>query len=63
MEEKASPWALEAAGKLIEEHVVEVENGLDLDKFKTAIAAALTSAYEEGMKSGIVVGRDEPGPQ
>jgi hypothetical protein len=60
MAEKMAPWALEAAGRIVEEHVGEEERGLDLETIKAAIAVALTSAYEDGMKTGNEVGSGEP---
>ena len=59
MAEKMAPWALEAAEKIVEEHVVGVDD-LDPEKLMAIIAAALTSAYEDGMKTGNEVGGGEP---
>ena len=61
MSEKMATWALEAAEKIVEEHVVGVDDdGLDPEKLKAIIAAALTTAYEDGMKTGNEVGSGEP---
>jgi hypothetical protein len=58
--EKMATWALETSGRIVKEHIGEEERGLDFETIQAAIAVALTSAYEDGMKTGNEVGGGGP---
>jgi hypothetical protein len=53
MEEDTPPWSMEA-DNLLNAHVDTEQKILDAAVFKMALVTALSDAYEQGLKDGLV---------